>query len=126
MAAASCYRERGSSTIEFVIGIATMVVLLMMVIQVAVYFHLRAVAGTAARHGVDRGRVTDGTEADAEFAAHEFLDQAGDSLLLRRVDASRTGTRVTVTVTGRVPSVVPGLAIDLNVTKFAEPERFVE
>ena len=103
-----------------------MVLLLMMVIQVALYFHLRAVAGTAARHGVDRGRVTDGTEADARFATHEFLDQAGRSISFRQVSASRSDDRVTVTVTGQVPSLVPGVTIDVNVTKFAEPEKFVE
>jgi hypothetical protein len=117
-------RDRGSSTIEFVIGFAVMVLLLMMVIQMVLYFHLRTVAGTAARHGVDRGRLVDGTDVDARAATNEFLDQAGDSLSARQVEASRTVDQVRVTVRGQVPSVMPGVVLDVDVTKSAPPEKF--
>ena len=120
------HRERGASTIEFVVGVSLMVLLLMAVIQFGVYFHLRAVAGTSARHGVDRGRVVDGSDGDALIATNEFLDQSGMSLNGRKVTATRTADEVSITVTGEVPSVMPGLTLTVDVTKSAPIEEFVE
>jgi Flp pilus assembly protein TadG len=120
------HRERGASTVEFAVGLSLMVLLVMAVIQFAVYFHLRAVAGTSARHGVDRGRIVDGSDGDALIAANEFLDQSGSSLTGRQVTASRTGDEFSVTVTGQVPSVMPGLNLTVDVTKSAPIEEFVE
>jgi Flp pilus assembly protein TadG len=118
--------ERGSSTLEFTVGISLMVLLLMTVIQFAIYFHLRAVAGTSARLGVDRGRVVEGSDGDALIATNEFLDQSGMSLTGRQVTASRSADELAVTVTGQVPSVVPGLHLTVDVTKSAPVEEFVE
>lgn len=116
--------ERGSSTIEFVIGVTVMVLLLMMVVQGAMYFHQRSVASTAARQGVDRGRVLDATGADAAAAANEFLDQSGGALEDRKVRANRGPNEVTVRVTGGVMSVMPGVHLDVDVTVAAPVEEF--
>jgi Flp pilus assembly protein TadG len=117
--------ERGSSTVEFVIGAAVMVLLLMVVVQFALYFHMRAVVTTAARHGVDQARVVDGTTGDAIGATDQFLDQAGGGLEHRGVSASRSTTRATVTVHGEVVSVVPGLHLPVDVTVEAPAERLL-
>ena len=109
-------RERGSSTVEFVIAAALMVFLLMAIIQFAVYFHLRSVAVTAARHGVDQVRVLDGSTDAGISAANQFLDQAGSSLDIRHVTAARTPTRSTVTVTGAVVAVIPFVYMHISVT----------
>ena len=115
--------ERGSSTVEFVIGAALMVFMLMAIVQVAIYFHLRSVATTAARHGLDRVRVVNGTSASGIAAANEFLEQAGRSLEARSVDATRTQQTSTVTVTGRVIAVIPLLDLHVSVTVEAPSER---
>lgn len=117
--------ECGSSTVEFVIGAAVMVLLLMVVVQFALYFHMRAVVTTAARHGVDQARVVDGTTGDAIGATDQFLDQAGGGLEHRGVSASRSTTRATVTVHGEVVSVVPGLHLPLDVSVEAPVERLL-
>lgn len=115
--------DRGSSTVEFVIAAAVMVMLLLVIVQVGVYFHLRAVAHTAARHGLDEVRVVDGTPAEAVAATNDFLDQSGTSIENRSVTADRTDTAATVRVTGTVVTIIPGLQLNLDVTVDAPTER---
>lgn len=100
-----------------------MVLFLLVVVQFAVYFHVRSVASTAARHGLDQTRVTQGTEAEGVAVAGEFLDQTGQGLEDRRVTAVRTSTRATVRVQGTVVSVVPGLRLPIDVEVQAPTER---
>lgn len=116
-------RQRGSATVEFVIGTTVMVLFLMVVVQLAIYVHTRSVAGTAARHGLDEARVLDGTEEGGAAVAEQFLDQAGRGLEDETVTASRSPTRTTVRVTGTVVAVVPGLDLHLDVAVEAPTER---
>lgn len=115
--------DRGSSTVEFVIGSVLMVFLLMAIIQFALYFHLRSVASTAARHGVDQVRVLDGSTDAGVSAANNFLDQAGNSLGDRSVSAERSTVSASVTVSGSVAAVIPGLNLRVSVTVDAPTER---
>lgn len=114
--------ERGSSTVEFAIGTVVMVLFLLVVLQVAMYSHTRSVALTAARHGVDRGRVVDGDASTARSTAEDFLDQAGSALERRRVSADRTGERTSVRVEGLVVAVLPGLHLTIEVEQSAPTE----
>ena len=100
-----------------------MVFMLMAIVQIAIYFHLRSVATTAAHHGLDRVRVVNGSSASGIAAANEFLDQAGRSLEARSVDATRTQQTSTVTVTGRVIAVIPLLDLHVSVRVEAPSER---
>lgn len=100
-----------------------MVLLLLVVVQFALYFHLRAVAQTAARHGLDQVRVTTGTPDAGIDAANEFLDQGGASLADRTVRADRTASTASVSVRGTVVSVVPGVHLVVDVTASAPTER---
>lgn len=115
--------DRGSSTVEFVICAALMVMLLIVIVQVGVYFHTRAVAQTAARQGLDQVRVVDGSTDSGVATANEFLDQAGASLDDRNVTATRTAVHATVTVSGSVVSIIPGLDLHVDVTVDAPLER---
>lgn len=115
--------DRGSSTVEFVICAASMVLLLMMVIQIGVWYHTRAVAQTAARHGLDHVRTLDGSTAEGVAVANEFLAQSGGGLDGASVDASRTAQESTVTITGRVVSILPGVSFTITVTVDAPTER---
>ncbi|PPK98779.1 TadE-like protein [Kineococcus xinjiangensis] len=105
-------------------------------VQVGLWFHGRNVALQAAREGVSQLRVID----DAAQAAGErprvedrVLRYAstlgGESLLEPRVASSWVveadgNARVSVTVTGRVVSLVPGLALTTTQQAFGEVERF--
>lgn len=100
-----------------------MMLLLLVVVQFALYFHLRAVAHTAARHGLDNVRVYDGTPDAGIAAANEFLDQSGTSLEHRHIQADRTVATSSITVSGTVVSVIPGLELPVDVTVVAPTER---
>lgn len=118
-----CRNDRGSSTVEFVIGAALMVMLLLVIVQFALYFHMRSVAQTAARHGLDSVRVIDGSEQAGITAANEFLDQGGSSLQDRDVTAARTVVTSSMSVSGTVVSLIPGLNLRVEVTVDAPTER---
>jgi Flp pilus assembly protein TadG len=115
--------DRGSSTVEFVIAAAAMVLLLLMVVQIGVWYHTRAVAQTAARHGLDHVRTLDGSTGDGITVANEFLAQSGGGLEGAQVDATRTAVESTVTVSGRVVSILPGVTFTVSVTVNAPTER---
>ena len=101
-----------------------MVLLLLVIVQFALYFHVRAVASTAARHGLDDARVAQGSETDGVAVTNQFLDQTGRGLQGPRVTATRTETRTVVRVQGTVISVVPGLGLPIDVEVRAPTERF--
>lgn len=115
--------ERGSSTVEFVACSALMVMLLLVIVQFALYFHLRAVAQTAARQGLDHVRVVDGSTDAGINATNDFLDQGGQSLQDRGVTAERSAVASSMSVSGTVVSVIPGLNLHVEVTVDAPTER---
>lgn len=115
--------DRGSSTVEFVACSALMVMLLLVVVQFALYFHLRAVAQTAARQGLDHVRVVDGSTDAGINATNDFLDQGGQSLQDRGVTAERSAVASSMSVSGTVVSVIPGLNLHVEVTVDAPTER---
>ena len=100
-----------------------MVMLLLVIVQFALYFHMRSVAQTAARHGLDSVRVIDGSEQAGITAANEFLDQGGSSLQDRVVTAARTVVTSSMSVSGTVVSLIPGLNLRVEVTVDAPTER---
>lgn len=105
------------------IAAALMVMILLTIVQVGVYFHARAVAQTAARHGLDEVRVVYGSSAAGEAAANAFLDQSGGGIENRVVSADRTATTASVTVTGTVVTILPGLSLTVEVEVDAPVER---
>lgn len=100
-----------------------MVMMLLVVVQFALYFHLRAVAQTAARHGLDHVRVVGGSTDAGVAAAAEFLDQGGRSLTDRDVTAKRDASASSMSVSGTVVSVIPGLNLRVEGTAGAPTER---
>lgn len=94
-----------------------------MVVQVGVWYHTRAVAQTAARHGLDTVRILDGSPDDGIAVASEFLAQAGRGLHDPRVRATRTAEQSSVSVSGHVVSVLPGVSFTVSVTVDAPTER---
>ena len=115
--------EEGSATVEFVICAAGTLLMLLMVVQVGVWYHTRAVAQTAARHGLDHVRTFDGSVDRGVAVATEFLAQSAGGLQNPQVRATRTAADSTVAVSGRVVAVLPGVSWTLSVTVNAPTER---
>jgi hypothetical protein len=78
--------------------------------QAALFYHARTVAIAAAQEGARAAGGENGQAADGVSAASSFIADAGgdDVLTGTSATANRTATRVTVTVTGRSLSVIPG------------------
>lgn len=100
-----------------------MVLLLLMVLQIGVWYHGRAVAQTAARHGVDHVRTVDGSTDAGIGVAQDFLAQSGGSLRDLDVTAARTVDTSSVSVSAQVVSILPGITLTVSVTVDAPTER---
>jgi len=77
------------------------------VVQFALFEHATEIADAVAQQGLAVGRLQGETAAGGIAEAHSVLAQLGGSLLTNaNVQATRTNATTTVTVTGRVESVV--------------------
>ncbi|MGW2371480.1 TadE/TadG family type IV pilus assembly protein [Kitasatospora sp. NPDC001683] len=117
-------------SISLAIVFPVVLLLLLLVVQAALIWYDRQVALTAAREGVDAGRVQGNTEQEAaEEAARR---QAGDFLDRQGVHGYRvetgdsTAETIKVTVELAPPLLIPGLT-GPSVRQYAEAprERFV-
>ncbi|NEE01173.1 pilus assembly protein [Phytoactinopolyspora halotolerans] len=90
------------------------VVLLMiwLIVQGGLWWHARNVALGGAQEGARAASAQ--TRADGAARATEFITRAG-GLDIDTVAQTSDGDTVTITVTGRSPSLIPGM--DLSVTE---------
>ena len=117
--------ERGAATTELVMATPALLFLLMLLVQVGLWFHAQHVAQAAAQEGVRAVRVEDGVEADGVERANEFLDWLGREIIQgRAVSATRDADVATVTITGFAVNVVPGLRFGISEEAEAPVERF--
>jgi len=104
--------DRGDASIEMAIILPIVIMLSLLAAQACMWYYAREVAQSAAREGVTAGRtyktpLRDGT-ARAAQVAHQL---GGNSLLDVGVSSGgSTADRVTITVTGHAPSVIPLLS----------------
>jgi len=116
--------DSGAAALAAAVLGAVLVLLPMILIQAAVYFHARNVAASASRHALEATRVAEGTPAAGQAAGLEYLAQAGGPLTDTDVDTSRGATTANATVQGEVTSLVPGLQLTVSVTVTGPVERF--
>jgi Flp pilus assembly protein TadG len=116
--------DAGSTTVEVAVLLPLMMLLLMVVVQVGLWFHTRSVMVTAANKGLDAARVDGGTASDGERVTRQFLGHAG-ALRSPAVDARRGAEEASVTVSGRVVSLIFGAPIGITVTAQAPTERVI-
>ena len=125
----SCERrdERGSMSLaQVVITAPALLFLLMLIVQFGLMFHARNVAEQAAQEGAAAARSFDGTAEQGRVDALQLLAAVGDGTLMRReVQVRRTSTTATVTVTGTVVAVVPGLALTVTESAAGPVETYV-
>jgi Flp pilus assembly protein TadG len=122
-----CFAERGSSIAETAIVMSAVLMLMMVVVQCSLGYYGRMIVANAAQDGATRA-VAQGASPDAGVSiARNVVSHAGGSLV-NDVDVSATvsGDEMTVTVTGRVPSLVPFIASFVVTGRAsAHRERFV-
>ena len=120
-------RERGAASLAEVVLVApALLIALMLIVQFGLYFHARNIAEQAAQEGSAAARQFDGTEKSGHTQATQFLSAVGTKTLQdRAVTVDRSLQSATVTVTGTVISLVPGLKLHVKETATGPVERFV-
>lgn len=123
--------DDGAATTELVIVAPAVLFLILLVVQLGLYFHAISVASAAAQDGAREASLLDNTVADGEQAARDLIQALAPDLLAgasvdgRLVDG---GDAVRMTVAGDIPQVVtiPGVDLAVSVNESAETpvERF--
>jgi Flp pilus assembly protein TadG len=118
--------EAGSLSLSYVIIVPVFLLALTIIAQSAMWFLARSAALAAARQGVDAARIQPVSTNAGVAAADSFANRAAHGYLIGPQASADGSSAVTIviTVTGHVPSLVPGLPI--RVTQVAEGpvERF--
>ena len=93
--------DRGATTTELAVLMPAVIVVIMMIFQVAMFWHAKQAADVAAEEAVEAAQLATATAADGTAGANTILGQAGN---LRNatiaVDRNTATGIVTVTVTG--------------------------
>jgi TadE-like protein len=116
-------RDRGAGSAEIVIAVPLLMLLILLVIQFAVWWNAESIAHATAEEALAAARVRGGTAA-----AGQVISQVGTGVLVGpQVSVTTTPADVTVTVTGTAERVVPlpGLSFPVSVTVTGPVEQFV-
>ncbi|WP_323384913.1 TadE family protein [Streptomyces calidiresistens] len=125
--------DRGASAIEFVVLTPIMFFMIFAAVQFALYSFAEHVAKAAAQAGARTARAeadaNPGTWAgSASEKSYDYLHQIGRGLFegspVVRVERPAEYT-VRVTVTGNVPTIVPGMSLQVTAVSEGPVERFV-
>ena len=117
--------ERGAVSAELVIATPLLLLLIMGVIQFALWEHAEHVAAAVAQQGVAVGRLQGESAQAGEQQAQTVLDQLGSSVLTgAKVVATRTNLATTVTVTGHAESIVGFFSLPVRATAAGPTETY--
>ena len=117
--------ERGAVSAELVIATPLLLLLIMGVIQFALWEHAEHIAAAVAQQGVAVGRLQNETVAAGRREAQSVLDQLGPSVLAgTTITATRTAAMTTVTVTGHAESIVGIFTLPVRATAAGATENF--
>ncbi len=118
-------RDRGALTLELVIVFPALLLTLMIIAQAAVAYMAQQAALAAARQGVEAARVLNAPAGAGPAAALQFARTVASGYLTHATATGGGGGPTDqITVTGVVPSLVPGLVIHVSETAQAPVERF--
>jgi hypothetical protein len=120
------WEDRGALTLSYVAVLPFVFLFIMATIQASLWFLARDAALAAARQGADVARALGAPRGAGPAAALAFARQAGEGYLEDPVAtaAGSTGSTVSITVSGHVPSFVPGLVVSVSETAQAPAEEF--
>ncbi|MGO8960164.1 MAG: TadE/TadG family type IV pilus assembly protein [Streptosporangiaceae bacterium] len=113
-------------TLSYIAVLPFLFMFLMVVIQASFWFLARDAALAAARQGADAARAFGASPAAGPAAALAFARQFGHGYLNSPAasGAGSSATTVSITVTGRAASLVPGLVVAVRETVQAPVEGF--
>jgi Flp pilus assembly protein TadG len=110
--------ERGSAAAELVLATPLLLLLILAVVQFALYYHGAQVAQAAAGQAVAVARAQGATSAEGQAEGQAILDRvAGGTLPQRSITVTRGAGEARADVSGTVQCLIPGL--HLHVTAHA-------
>ena len=110
-------QQRGSITLEYVIGFPVLLVMLFGAVQAGLYFHTRNLAITAAQEGARTAAVYDSSANAGKTAAQQLLTHGGARNATVSVNRSETVVNVIVEVAS--PNILDGLLPTLTIQQTA-------
>jgi Flp pilus assembly protein TadG len=117
--------ESGAVSAELVIATPLLLLLIMTVIQFALWEHAEHIATAVAQQGVSVGRLQDQTAGAGQQEAQSVLDQLGPTVLSgTSITATRTAQMTTVTVTGHAESIVGLFSLPVRATASGATENY--
>lgn len=120
------HSDRGSVSAELVIATPVLLLMLLTIVQFALWSHATHVAQAAASHGLAAARAQGGTAAAGGAAAQQMLDElASGPLTETSVHAERTTMSAAVRISGSATSIVPFLHMPVHAEAAGPTERFV-
>ena len=123
-------RDDGALVLTYVIIVPVFMLVIMVIIQGALWYLAREAALAAARQGVDAARLPGAEPGAGTQAALAFARNDASGYLLGPSAAAAAGAgnatpTIQITVTGHVPTFVPGLVINISQAVQAPVEKFV-
>lgn len=119
-------RDDGALTLSYVVIIPVFLVGIMVIVQACVWYLACEAAIGAARQGADVARTARQPPGPGAHAAVVYARQAAPGFLLGPSvsTAGSSALTVRIRVTGRVPSLVPGMVLTVSEVVTAPVERF--
>jgi hypothetical protein len=128
MKPASCRKRRdgGALTLSYLIVIPVFLAGIMVIVQACVWYLARETAIGAARQGADVARTARQPPGQGVQAAVAFARNAAPGFLLQPAATAglSSASTVRIRVTGRVPSLVPGMMLTVSEVVTAPIEHF--
>lgn len=118
--------DRGAVSAELVIATPLLLLMLLAIVQFALWSHATHIAQAAASQGLAAERAQGGTAAAGSASAQQMLDQlARGPLTGASVNSDRTATSASVRISGTATSVIPFLSLPVHAEAVGPVERFV-
>lgn len=117
--------EAGSASAELVVATPLLLLLILAVVQFALWQHATHVAQTVAAQALAVGRIQGGTDTTATAQATAVLDQLGSGVLVHpNITATRGTDTTTVVVTGHAEGILPFLSLPVHTVATGPTERW--
>lgn len=117
--------EWGAATAELVIAAPLLLLLIVGVIQFALYLHAAHVAQAVAAQAMTAARLQGGSVASGQAEAASVLAQLGHGLLVHpQVAVTRNATVAQASVTAQVEAVIPFWHVGVHATVAGPVEAF--
>jgi Flp pilus assembly protein TadG len=118
--------ERGYAAPEFVLIMPVVMLIFLILAQWSVQLYNDRIVHAAAREAAVAAAAWDGTEADGRQTVNDYFDDSGSDLSNTNITIDVGPTQVTVTVSGDVLTLVPGMTTRVTATATVPRERFAQ